>query len=270
MTEFRQHLAPLSNAAWGVIQEHARSVLGKQLAGRRVVDVKGPLGLQFHAVGTGRLTSCPMEGFADAKIGVRQVVPVMEVRKTFQLRLDEFDALARGAEDIDLDPLTETAKQLATLEDSVIFNGLATAGIEGMIQAATLEPQQLGSDPARFMEDLATAVARLRSETVEGSPKDSFHLVLSPDLRRFTNGEFIGSHSLRQEILKLIGGQIYTSNALDSGVLVNTNGGNFELTLAQDFTLGYEHYTAETVTLFLMEAFTFRVLNGEASLLLKS
>ena len=92
---------------------------------------------------------------------------------------------------------------------------------------------------------------------------------LSPELRRFTNSAYIGSHSLRQEILKLIGGQIYTSNALDQGLLVNAAGGHYELTLAQDFTLGYEHHDADTVTLFLMEAFTFRVLNPEASLSLK-
>lgn len=266
MTEFRQHLAPLSKEAWSLIQEQARETLAHQLAGRRVVNVRGPLGLQFHSVGTGRLTPCAMEGHEGVEVGIRQVLPVMEIRKSFTLSLDEFDALARGADDIDLDPLIEAAKELAALEDRVIFRGLAQAQIEGMIQASPLNPQSLSQDAGPFMEGLATALQRLRTETVEGSPSDSFHLVLSPELRNFIDSTYIGSHSLRQEIQKLIGGKIYTSNGLDQGLLVNSDGSHFELTLAQDFTLGYEHHDADTVTLFLMEAFTFRVLDPDTSL----
>ncbi|HEY9842772.1 MAG TPA: family 1 encapsulin nanocompartment shell protein [Candidatus Obscuribacterales bacterium] len=268
MTEFRQHLAPLSAKDWDLVQGQARDTLAKQLAGRRVVDVKGPMGMQYHGVGTGRLKTCQLPDHADVSAGIRQILPMLEVRKSFQLELEEFDALARGAQDIDLDPLVEAAKSLATLEDRIVFHGLEQAGIQGMIQATPLTPQNLASDSGQFMQDLATGIGRLRTETVEGSPTDNFHLVLSPELRRFISSQYIGSHSLRQEILKLIGGQIYTSNALGQALLVNAGSGHYELTLAQDFTLGYEHHDADSVSLFLMEAFTFQVLNPEASLLL--
>lgn len=271
MTEFKQHLAPLSTQAWELVQTQARETLAKNLAGRRVVDVKGPMGLQYHGVGTGRLQPCSFEGQAGiegVEAGVRQILPVLEVRKSFRLALDEFDALARGASDIDLDPLIEAAKSLSSFEDGIIFNGLAQASIQGMIPASPLKAQNLAKESGGFMQDLATAITRLRTETVEGSPTDIYHLVLSPDLRRLISSEFIGSHSLRQEILKLIGGQIYTSNALSQALLVNAGSGHYELTLAQDFTLGYEQHDADSVTLFLMEAFTFQVINPEASLAL--
>lgn len=268
MTEFRQHLAPLSHKAWERVQEQARETLAKNLAGRRLVDMKGPKGMKFHAVGTGHLEKCEIAGSEGVEVGVRQVVPVIELRKSFTLNLDEFDALARGAHDIDLDNLIEAAKSLASTEDKAVFYGLEQAGITGMLHASTLAPQPLSSDPGQFMKDLATGINRLRTETVEGAPTDSFHFVISPQMGKFIDSQFIGSHSLRQEINKLIGGKIYISNALEHALLVNTNSGNYELTLAQDFTMGYEHHDADTVTLFLMEAFTFLVLNPEAALAL--
>lgn len=270
MTEFRQHLAPLSEEAWSLIRTQARETLAQQLAGRRVVDVKGPYGLQFHAVGTGRLKACDVEGADGAQVGVREVVPVMEVRKSFSLELSEFDALARGAEDINLDPLVQTAKDLAALEDSVLIKGFAASQIQGMIQASPLSPVTLGDEPKAFIESVATGVGRLRNETVSGGQSDKFHLLIGPELRKYISSHYIGSHSLQQELLKLIGGKIYTSESLTDAVLVNTGSGNYELSLAQDFTIGYEQHDARQVTLFLMEAFTFRVLNPEASLLLKS
>lgn len=268
MTEFRQHLAPMSHKAWELVQSQARETLAKNLAARRLVDIKGPKGMKFHAVGTGALKPCPIDANG-VEVGVRQVVPVIEIRKSFTLALDQFDALARGAHDIDLDPMSEAAKALASLEDQAVFYGLEAAGIQGMLHASPLKAQTLSNEPEQFMRDLATGIARLRTETVEGGPTDTFHFVIGPGLSRFISSQFIGSHSLRQEILKLIGGKIYTSNALEHALLVNTNDGSYELTLAQDFTLGYEHHTADEVTLFLMEAFTFQVLNPEAALALE-
>ena len=42
-------------------------------------------------------------------------------------------------------------------------------------------------------------------------------------------------------------------------------GGDFELTVGQDFSIGYLGHTLQTVRLYLQESFTFRVLAAEAA-----
>jgi uncharacterized linocin/CFP29 family protein len=42
-------------------------------------------------------------------------------------------------------------------------------------------------------------------------------------------------------------------------------GGDFELTVGQDFSVGYLSHTPSSVRLYLQESFTFRVLAPEAA-----
>jgi uncharacterized linocin/CFP29 family protein len=42
-------------------------------------------------------------------------------------------------------------------------------------------------------------------------------------------------------------------------------GGDFELTVGEDFSIGYLSHTAATVRLYLQETLTFRVLTAEAA-----
>jgi uncharacterized linocin/CFP29 family protein len=42
-------------------------------------------------------------------------------------------------------------------------------------------------------------------------------------------------------------------------------GGDFELTVGEDFAIGYLEHTADAVRLYLQETFTFRVLSPEAA-----
>ena len=42
-------------------------------------------------------------------------------------------------------------------------------------------------------------------------------------------------------------------------------GGDFELTVGQDFSIGYLSHDAETVQLYLEESFTFQVIEPRAS-----
>jgi uncharacterized linocin/CFP29 family protein len=52
MNNLHRELAPISDAAWAQIEEEAARTLKRYLAGRRVVDVRGPLGAVLSAVGT--------------------------------------------------------------------------------------------------------------------------------------------------------------------------------------------------------------------------
>ena len=57
MNNLHRELAPISDAAWAQIEEETARTFKRYLAGRRVVDVRGPAGADLSAVGTGHLRS---------------------------------------------------------------------------------------------------------------------------------------------------------------------------------------------------------------------
>jgi uncharacterized linocin/CFP29 family protein len=52
-------------------------------------------------------------------------------------------------------------------------------------------------------------------------------------------------------------------------VVVARRGGDFELTVGQDWSIGYKGHDKENVDLYLTESFTFRVLEPAAACELK-
>ena len=138
MNNPHRELAPISDAAWAQIEEEASRTLKRHLAARRVVDVEGPKGTDFSAVGTGHLQRIepPGEGIqASQRIAMRLV----ELRVPFELTRQAIDDVERGAEDSDWDPLKEAARRIAFAEDHAVFEGYAAGGIQG-IRAGTSNP----------------------------------------------------------------------------------------------------------------------------------
>jgi len=69
----------------------------------------------------------------------------------------------------------------------------------------------------------------------------------------------------RRIIRDLIGGSILLSQALEGGLLLSTAGGDFEMTVGQDLSVGYASHDRRHVELFITESFTFRVLEPLAA-----
>jgi len=106
-------LAPICSEAWEQIDEEARRVLKLNLAGRKLVDFSGPHGWQLGAINTGRLKhihDAPVEQVGHA---IRDVRPLVELRAQIKLDTLELDYAARGAKDLDLDPIVSAAEHVA-------------------------------------------------------------------------------------------------------------------------------------------------------------
>src|SRR5262245_36701640 len=104
MNDLLRDLAPISDAAWKMIDDQARQTLVVELAGRKLVDFVGPKGWHESATNLGRVEpvkGAPAEGVTGA---LRQVQPLVELRTPFALSRVELDNIARGAPDPDLDP----------------------------------------------------------------------------------------------------------------------------------------------------------------------
>ncbi len=267
MSLFQRHLAPLDNAVWSMLETQATETLRANLTGRRLVDIRGPLGLEHHAESNGRLKGIDSPNF-DVQCGVRQVQPMIEARKAFHLSLAELQNLQRGARDINLDPLIEAAREMAAFEDSVIFKGLSSAEVSGLL-ASDLEPMTLSKTPVKFLDSLAAAIRTMRTRTLEGGLNENYHLVVSPETYQYLSAHYVGSHALLQEVQTLSMGQVLATRALqDEILLVAQREDAFELVLGQDFSLGYQQHDQQQVSLYLMESFTFLLRDPSAAMIL--
>ncbi len=260
----REH-APLTSEAWAAIDATARKVLETSLKVRRVVDVEDPKGWDYSAIGLGRLNiskASPVEGVT---YGIRRVQPLVETRTPCDLDVWDLDDISRGAEDIDWTPLEQAARFAAAFEDRALLLGLEDAGIEGLAQMKAHPALAIERDAARLLETIANAMLSLRRASIGGP----FALVLGVENFLFVNSAPTG-YPLLKQVRALVDGPVLESDLIDGGLLISVRGGDFRLTLGQDFSIGYESHDARKVRLFVTESFTFRTLEPRAVVLLRA
>jgi len=267
MDLLKRTLAPILPEAWKVIDDEARRVLTLNLAGRKVVDFKGPFGWSFAAVNTGRLTLLEHGPVADVPSGVRTVQRLVEMRTPFVLDIMELDTVARGADDPDLAPVIAAAERIARAEDTAIFHGYAGGDVTGIIEASphTAVPVEAVSDWARAV---VRAKETLRSAGVGGPYALACGRRAYDELAAESED---GGYPLRKHVEQNIveGPLVWAPAIADGAVLLSTRGGDFELTVGQDLSIGYAVHDRRTVELYLTESFTFRVLEAAAAVLVK-
>ena len=261
MNNLFRELAPVSSAAWGEIEEEARRTLKATLAARKLVDFSGPKGWRKSAVATGRMEEiqAPLKGGIEARL--RRVLPVMEIRVPFELDRAEIDAIGRGAKDADLDPVIDAARTIAMAEDRAVFYGHGPAGIKGISELAPGRPVGLTTNYEDYPLAVATGISRLRAAGVDGP----FAIALSKNCYTGITETTKAGYPVIQHVRRLLDGPIVWAPALDGAVVLSMRGGDFELIVGQDFSIGYLDHTAKLVRLYLQESFTFRVLSEQAA-----
>jgi len=258
MNFLKRELAPLTDAAWRYIEDEAVQALSANLSDRRVVDVHEPKGFDFSAVNLGELAPAH-EADPGIQYGVRRVLPLVELRVPIELDIRSLDNLARGARDVDTDAVTQAALRLSAFEERAVYKGFEPAGIVGLESSKPPETLELGESVASYSDAVARAVLRLADQGVQGP----YALVLGSTPYRLLYSDQ-STDPPRQQIAKILQGPIFHSAVLDGGFVLSLRGGDFELTLGQDASLGYEWHDKSKVRLYLTETFTFRLLGPEA------
>jgi uncharacterized linocin/CFP29 family protein len=258
MDFFKRPLAPVTDRAWAAIAAEATRVLKGVLIGRRVVDVQGPHGLEFSAVNLGRLKIAESHNENGVRHGVRDVLPLVELRVPFDVDVWSFDDMERGARDPDLSRVTEAAKKLAAFEDRAVFHGFDAGHISGIEQSMDRTPIRLGHDAQSLLQAVTHGLVTLREAGIGGP----YATVLGTDAWNALETE--PGYPLDERITALTGGLLLQSPSVQGGFLLSLRGGDFVLTLGQDSSLGFEYQDRGTARLYLMQSFTFQVLNSGA------
>jgi uncharacterized linocin/CFP29 family protein len=263
MDELQRDLAPISSAAWAEIDAMAKRVLRVNLAARKLVDFNGPRGWEKASVKVGRVDPlpAPLKG-VEGKL--RRVQPLVELRSDFELARAELDNVARGARDPDLEPLIEAATRLARAEDGAIFHGYKAAGIRGIIDNSPHKPLPISEDYQAYPGLVAEAERILRQSGVDGP----FAIALGPRCYAGLMQATRGGYPLFELIRRILDGPVVWAPAVDGAVVLSMEGGDFQLTVGSDISIGYASHDVEKVRLYFVESLTFQVFTPEAAVAL--
>lgn len=266
MNHLLRDLAPISESAWSEIDEEATRQLTHFMAARKLVDFVGPLGWAHSAVSLGRAESRPDSPYDGVTAAQRKVLPMLELRSTFTVERSELEAVDRGASDVDLEPLAEACRTLATAEDRLVFAGYEGAGVTGIGDGSPHDPVHLDTEFNSYPNHVARAVATLKGAGVAGP----YAIALGP--RCYTGvieTTERGGYPILQHLNLILGGPVIWAPAVDGAIVLSQRGGDFELTVGQDTSIAYRSHDADVVTLELQESVAFQAIGPEAAVALR-
>jgi uncharacterized linocin/CFP29 family protein len=264
MNHLLRELAPISSAGWELLDAEARERLTPALAARRLVDFAGPHGWEHSSTNLGRtepLAAAPSDGVSGQR---RRVLPLVELRASFELSRAELRDADRGADDADLGALDEAAHRLATAENVAVLQGWQGA-IGGVAESTPLEAIALGPTPETYPQALATAVELLLQSGIAGP----YGVALGSDqYRAVIETAEHGGYPLLKHLGKIAGGPIVWAPGVAGAVVLSQRGGDFVFDSGQDVSIGYDSHDGDTVRLYLEESFSFHVATPEAAVAL--
>jgi uncharacterized linocin/CFP29 family protein len=263
MNNLYRELAPISDAAWADIEQEARRTFEQHVAARRVVDVNGPDGLGLASVSTGHYgdIAAPADGVM-ARLRTSQ--QIVELRVPFTVSRRDVDDVERGAQDSDWQAVKDAAKKMAFAEDRAVFEGYPAAGITGIRASSSNPVLTLPGETRDYPAVISQAVSALRLAGVGGP----FSLLLSADAYTAVSETSDHGYPVRAHLARVVDGEIIWAPAIDGAFVLSGRGGDFELRLGQDLSIGYLSHDADQVRLYFQESLTFLVYTDEAGVAL--
>ena len=196
--------APITEAAWKLLDDEARQRSLPALAARKLVDFSGPHGWEYSATNLGHVKPLG-SGPGDGVLGFqRQVLPIVEVRADFELSRDQLRDADRGADDTDLGALDRAAHQIALAENVAVFHGWGDV-VTGISEASPYEQPRLGDATSSYPRQVANSVDWLLGNGISGP----YGLALGRDqYRRVIETAEHGGYPLLEHLRKILDGPI--------------------------------------------------------------
>ncbi|PWI05247.1 bacteriocin [Streptomyces sp. NWU339] len=259
MDNLHRELAPISAAAWADLEDEARRTFKRHVAARRMVDVPEPGELELAGVGTGHLqdVEAPAEG---VKARIRRFQPLVELRASFTVDRQQVDDVARGAKDADWQPVKDAARRIAFAEDRTVFEGYAAADISGLRESSSNSVLTLPAEARDYPDAISKALTALRLAGVGGP----YALALSAAAYTAVSETSDYGYPIIKHIARVLDGDIVWAPAIDGAFLLSKRGGDFELRIGQDVSIGYLSHDERSIRLYFQEMLTFLVYTGEA------
>ena len=248
-------------------------VLHKGFGKQRVRSFQcvGDTGSELEAVSLeslGRVAEiivCGREGKVEFFVGGKNQIRVCNSR----VGLDDVECRGERNVLVDLDAVREgagedAARQIAFAEDAAIFEGYAAAGIGGIREGTSNPILTLPGDVREYPDAIAQSLSRLRLVGVNGP----YAVLLGADAYTALAETSDHGYPVLEHVKRLVKDQIIWAPAIAGAFVLTTRGGDFDLHIGQDVSIGYLSHTDAAVTLYLQETFTFLLLTTEAAVAL--
>ncbi len=174
------------------------------------------------------------------------------------------DDVERGANDSDWQPAKDAARQIAFAEDSAIFEGYTAADIMGIRQGTSNPKMPLPADVRRYPDAIAQALSQLRLVGVNGP----YAVLLGAEAYTALAKTSDQGYPVLEHVKRLVDDKIMWAPGIEGAFVMTTRGGDFDLHIGQDVSIGYLGHTDTAVRLYLQETFTFLLLTSEAAVAL--
>lgn len=239
--------SPLSNQEFTQLDQTVIDAARRQLVGRRFIELYGPLGRGvqsiFNDIFSENLEAkMDFQGSFDTDIEASK-----RVNYTIPLLYKDFVLYWRDLEQakvldipIDFSAAANAARDVAILEDQMIFHGAKEFDIPGLMNVPGRITQLIGEwyESGNAFQDIVDA----RNKLLEMNHNGPFALVLSPQLYSLIHRVHRDTNVLEIEhIRELVTDGVFQSPVLKgkSGVLVNTGRNNLDLAVSEDFETAY-------------------------------
>ncbi len=239
--------APLSSQEFSELDNTVIDAARRQLVGRRFIELYGPLGRGvqsifndiFHENLEARMD---FQGSFDVDIEsskrVNLTIPL--IYKDFVLYWRDIDQAKVLDIPIDFSPAANAARDVANLEDQMIFHGAKEFDIPGLMNVPGRITHLIGEwyESGSAFQDIVEA----RSKLLEAKHNGPFALVLSPELYSLIHRVHKDTNVLEIEhIRELVTDGVFQSPVLKgrTGVILNTGRNNLDLAVSEDFDTAY-------------------------------
>jgi uncharacterized linocin/CFP29 family protein len=122
----------------------------------------------------------------------------------------------------------------------------------------------LPADVRQYPDAIAQGLSRLRIVGVNGP----YAVLLGADAYTALSETSDHGYPVLEHVKRLVDDKIFWAPAIQGAFVVTTRGGDFDLHVGQDVSIGYSSHTDAAVRLYLQETFTFLLLTAEAAVAL--
>lgn len=265
MDILNRNAAPFGTQVWTKIDTEFQDLLSKRVKLRSIFDFNTTKTFDDDSIATGRTKK--LSKFKTSSVYTREPIKIVEVKHTFILDNAVLDELKRGIEDFDNSTMQEAANAFASVENSLILDGLKEANIEGILSAFA-DSKIKATDAKDILTQCAKSLETFDNNFIDGP----FKLVLSYNTLSKLVVESIGGISIKEKLTQLLGADaLIVTNAIgdDKALMVSQRGGDFEFYSSVDISLGFEGAKANGAELFLFESCALKIITPEAGILIE-
>jgi uncharacterized linocin/CFP29 family protein len=123
---------------------------------------------------------------------------------------------------------------------------------------------KLPADVQQLPNTIAQALSKLRLAGVNGP----YSVLLGADAYTALAETSDHGYPVLAHVQRLVPSEIIWAPAIGGAFVLSTRGGDFELHIGQDTSIGYSSHTDKAVRLYLQESITFLLLTTEAAVAL--